>query len=292
MRIAVTGAAGNLGSKLVDHLLAADWCTAVVGLDNRSVAARGAGHIPVAANLADPTDRRWIDALADADALVHFATRNPMPDCTWDEAAESVAMTASLLDGALAAGIGRFVFASSNHVMGGYKDTPLAETIGPGRLTVDLPPSPGTRVTRNGVDSRPVAYGSSKLYGEALSSAKAAASGGRLTAVSVRIGWCQPGDNNPSTINALAKPLAPEEAAVANAAHPRDLAWFLGMWLSNADFCAVMERAIRAGAEAWPAPAIIVNGMSANTDLLWDLEWGRKLIGYQPRDDWKRVIGG
>jgi len=291
MRVAVTGAAGNLGGKLVDHLLAADWCDAVVGLDNRSVAARGAGHTPVVADLADPADSRWRDALAGADALVHFATRNPMPDCTWEEAAESVAMTASLLDGALDSGIRRFVFASSNHAMGGYKDSPLAETIGPGQLATDLPPAPGTRVTRDGVETRPVAYGSSKLYGEALAGAKAAASGGRLSAVSVRIGWCQAAENSPATINALAVPLAPEEAAIANKARPRDLAWFLGMWLSNRDFCAVMERAIRSGTEGWPAAGIVVNGMSANTDTLWDLDWGRKLIGYEPRDDWKRVLG-
>jgi nucleoside-diphosphate-sugar epimerase len=212
-----------------------------------------------------------------------------MPDCTWEEAAESIAMTARLLDNAVASGIGRFVFASSNHAMGGYKDPPLAGTIGPGQLRTDSPPSPGTRVTRNGIESRPTAYGSSKLYGEALATDKAVASGGKLTAVSVRIGWCQPGENDPATINAYAKPLSLEAAKAANRERPGDLAWFLGMWLSNRDFLQVMERAIRSPAAGWPGPGIVVNGMSANTGAVWDLESGRKLIGYAPVDDWTKV---
>ena len=290
MRVAVTGAAGNLGAKLVDHLLTAPWCEAVVGIDMRDVPIASPKHQPVTADLADPNDVRWIDALADCDSIVHFATRNPAPDCTWDEAAESVAMTARLIERAEDVGMGRFVFASSNHVMGGYKDSPLADDLKPGGLTTDLLPSPGTRVTRNGVRDRPTAYGSSKLYGEALAASKAVASGGKLTAVCVRIGWCQRGENNPATINAIASRASPKEIVIANREYPRDLAWFLGMWLSNRDFVSVMERAIRADAAGWPAPAIVVNGMSANTGAVWDLEYGRKTIGYEPQDDWKSIL--
>jgi nucleoside-diphosphate-sugar epimerase len=291
MRIAITGAAGNLGAKLVDHLLAAPWCDAVVGLDRRDVAVASTKHHPVTADLADPNDARWIDSLAGCDSIVHFATRNPAPNCTWNEAAETVAMTARLIDRAADAGMGRFVFASSNHVMGGYKDSPLADDLKPGQLTTDLPPSPGTRVTRNGHRDRPTAYSSSKLYGEALAASKAVATGGKLTAVSVRIGFCQGGENNPATINAIASRATPEEIEAANREHPRDLAWFRGMWLSNRDFLTAMERAIRANSKGWPAPAIVVNGMSANTGAAWDLAFGRRMIGYEPQDDWKRVLG-
>src|SRR5262245_38036013 len=127
MRVIVTGSTGNLGTKLVDHLIAADWCDAVIGIDNRSPATQrtSAKLVDITADLADPTDARWRNAIAGNDALVHFATRNPMPDCSWAEATESLAMTSSLLDAALAGGLRRFVFASSNHVMGGYKDAPL-----------------------------------------------------------------------------------------------------------------------------------------------------------------------
>ncbi len=290
MRVFITGAAGNLGGKLVDHLVSAPWCSGVVGVDTRPSATTAPKLTSVVADLTDPLDARWREALKGCDALVHFATRNSLPNCTWDEATESLAMTASLLDAALATGVRRFVFASSNHVMGGYKDSPLSDTLGPGGLTAETVPSPGTRTTGDGVPTRPVAYGTSKLYGEALVLAKARASGGRLTGVSARIGWCQPGENNPGTINVLALPLPPEETAKHNAAHPQDIAWFRGMWLSNGDFAALMERAIRAESAAWPAPAIIVNGMSANKGTLWDLDAGHRLIGYDPQDDWTKII--
>jgi nucleoside-diphosphate-sugar epimerase len=292
MKVIVTGATGNLGGKLFSHLAMADWCDEVVGIDNRPAAAQTA--LPksrnVIADLTDPTDRRWLDTLAGASALVHFATRNPLPNCTWDEATESLAMTSGLIDAALAADIPRFVFASSNHVMGGYKDQPLAGTLTPGSLTTAMPPQPGTRTTTNGVSTRPNAYATSKLYGEALAVSKARASGGRLTSVSVRIGWCLPGDNDPSAINALALPLPPAEAEAANRANPGELGWFRGMWLSNRDLAGVMERAIRADTAAWPAAGIVVNGMSANTGSVWDIATTRKLIGYVAQDDWTRVI--
>jgi nucleoside-diphosphate-sugar epimerase len=291
MRVIVTGSTGNLGSKLVDHLVAADWCDGVIGIDNRPpVSPRTAAKlVDITADLANPTDTRWRSVIAGNDAIVHFATRNPMPDCSWAEATESLAMTSSLLDAALAGGLSRFVFASSNHVMGGYKDAPLWRNDPPGWLTPDLPAAPGTRTTREGISRRPYAYGTSKLYGEALALAKTRPAKG-MTAVSVRIGWCQPGENDPSSINALAVPLPPAEAAAAGKANPHDLAWFRGMWLSNRDFVAVMESAIRADAANWLEPAIVVNGMSANRGSVWDREAGLRLIGYEARDDWTRVI--
>jgi nucleoside-diphosphate-sugar epimerase len=260
--------------------------------DNRAAADAASGPKAryVVADLTDPGDRRWLDALARADVLVHFATRNPLPNCTWEEATESLVMTAALIDAALAAAVPRLVFASSNHVMGGYKDHPLASKLTAGSLTTAMPPEPGTRTAPNGISARPTAYATSKLYGEALAAAKARASDGRLTSVSVRIGWCMPGENDPAQINALAIPLPPAETAAANAANPGDLAWFRGMWLSNRDFAAVMECAIRADAAGWPAPAIVVNGMSANTGSVWDIATTRRLIGYQAADDWTKVI--
>jgi nucleoside-diphosphate-sugar epimerase len=291
MRVFVAGSTGNLGTKLIGHLAASAWCSGVVAADNRPAAMASGGKVHnVVADLTDPADRRWRDVLAGCDALVHFATRNPLPACTWDEATESLAMTATLLDAVAASGVRRFVFASSNHVMGGYKDKPLADAVGPGELTEETEPSPGTRIVVNGVPTRRNAYATSKLYGENLVLAKCRASDGRMSGVSARIGWCQPGENDPATINALAIPLPVAEALAANAANPADIAWFRGMWLSNGDFVHLMERSIRADAAAWPTPAVVVNGTSRNTGSVWSLTAGWRLIGYDPQDDWTRRL--
>ena len=111
-------------------------------------------------------------------------------------------MTANLAGAAGDAGVKRLVFASSNHVMGQYKDPPLADGIGPGELTTDREPGPGTRWQVGEETVQGTAYGVAKLMGERACSAAASLSDGTLTCVSVRIGWCQPGENRPQTITA------------------------------------------------------------------------------------------
>ncbi|WP_210247582.1 NAD-dependent epimerase/dehydratase family protein [Salinarimonas soli] len=283
--VLVTGGSGNLGGKLVRHLIAAPWCQAIVSLDVPGQEAPEAGHpkvTAVAVDLADPADTRWREALAGVDAVVHLAAQNPYPDAPWPDAAASMDMTLNLLAAAQATGLRRFVFASSNHVMGQYKDEPLAGTIGPGRLTPELAPGPGTRWFDGQRMVQGVAYGVSKLVGERACVAAAAATGGRLTAVAVRIGWCQPGENRPETLNAAGLPGAPPRT---DPDAERDLRWFRGMWLSNRDYAHLMERALVAAPDGWPAPGIVVNGMSANGGMAWSLEATRRHLGYAPQDD-------
>ena len=47
----------------------------------------------------------------------------------------------------------------------------------------------------------------------------------------------------------------------------------------------MMECALRAEATQWPARAIVVNGMSANRGMPWDIAMTARLIGYEPEDD-------
>jgi nucleoside-diphosphate-sugar epimerase len=243
----------------------------------------------VEADLSDPADRRWRAALEQAEGVVHLAAKNPNPDSSWDDAAVSFDMTLHVTQAAAAAGVRRLVFASSNHVMGRYKDTPLADGLAPGGLLPSLIPGPGTRWFNGREIIDGVAYATSKLMGERLCVATAALSAGAFTTVSVRIGWCQPGDNDPATINSTGVAGA---ASTSGPDSERDLRWFRNMWLSDRDYGAVMLRALRADASTWPAPGIVVNGMSANAGMPWDLEAGRSLIGYAPRDDvWLRVPG-
>jgi hypothetical protein len=54
------------------------------------------------------------------------------------------------------------------------------------------------------------------------------------------------------------------------------------MWLSNRDFCHLMERCLVADL---PERFLIVNGMSDNTGMRWDIEPTRRILGYRPQDD-------
>jgi nucleoside-diphosphate-sugar epimerase len=289
--ILITGAGGNLGRKLIAHLLRSEWCAEVIAVD-RSLASLEAAPEDarvrrVEADLKDPKDRRWREALSGTDGIVHLAAQNPDPDAPWTDAAASFDMTLHVVQGAAAAGVKRLVFASSNHAMGRYKDSPLADGLAPGTLRTDLAPGPGTRWFNGREIVDGVAYATSKLMGERLCVAAASLSGGTFSTVAVRIGWCQPGENDPRTINSSGVAGAgPVESPDAE----RDLRWFRNMWLSNRDFIAVMERALLADATGWPTPGIVVNGMSGNTRMPWDVDTTRRLIGYEPQDDvWRHL---
>lgn len=288
--VLITGGRGNLGHKLAAHLLSTGRSRRVVCLDRP-----GAPLLPpqeglaqVDLDLGSPGPDALRRALEGVDAVVHLAA-SPSPETPWDVSAVSFEMTLRLAQLAASCGVRRLVFASSNHAMGRYKDPPFADRVGPGELGPGTPRAPGTLFRKETGLFDGIAYGATKLLGEHACSIAAETSGGRLTSVSVRIGWCQGGENRPETISAEGG--AKDRGAVDPAEEARALRWFRNMWLSNRDFLQVMERALLADASGWPAPGIVVNGMSANRGMAWDLETGRRLIGYEPQDDIWRELG-
>ena len=64
------------------------------------------------------------------------------------------------------------------------------------------------------------------------------------------------------------------------------------MWLSNADLAGLFLAAVTANSRAWPAPGIVVNGMSANRGMDWDMSAATQWLGYQPQDDLYTQISG
>ena len=58
--------------------------------------------------------------------------------------------------------------------------------------------------------------------------------------------------------------------------------WFRQMWLSDRDFLHLMDCCLCA---PLPEPFLIVNGMSANTGMRWDVTTARTVLGYAPQDD-------
>ena len=118
---------------------------------------------------------------------------------------------------------------------------------GTDRLTTDMDPHPVNP------------YGVSKLVGERLGRSYHERWG--LPVVCFRIGYCQRGENLPGGTMNMGS-------------------WGQLMWLSNRDLCQGMERAVTAENVGFA----VLNLMSDNPGMRWDIETTRRVIGYAPRD--------
>lgn len=243
--VLVTGAAGNLGAKLATHLASR---TRLVLVD------RAASAGVLAADLSRWGE--WTGHLKGVEAVVHLAG-NPVAYHDWpDLIGPNIDAMLNVYEAAAAAGVRRVVFASSNHVMGGYQDGP------PIPITEQLPPKPGLRYFADSAERFSGAYAATKLLGERVGRQYAHTHG--LEVVAVRLGWVWRGMNTPGHL--------PAERGE----------WFRQMWLSDRDFLQLMDCCLAA---PLPEPFLIVNGMSANTGMRWDLSTARTVLGYRPRDD-------
>jgi uronate dehydrogenase len=251
--VLITGASGNLGTKLRRHL---------EGRCELRLLDRDAhGERQILPCDLSRWKTQWVDAFRGADVVVHLAA-DACAYQRWPELiGPNIDSTLNVFQAAAGAGVARVIYASSNHVFADYKHDP-----GPRLLTPDMEPRPGTRYFVDGQERESFAYAATKLFGERVGKCFAEAYG--RTVIAVRIGWVRPGSNRAEDI-----PREREE-------------WFRLIWLSDRDFCQLMEKCIRA---AVPPGFHVINGMSANTGTRWDLSAARKLVGYEPVDDITRV---
>jgi uronate dehydrogenase len=168
--VAITGAAGNIGSDYATHASGRFRLrlTDRPGSDWGELASYG----DIAeADLADPHAlQRVFDGV---DTVVHLAA-NPSPVATWEQVHETnIVGTYNVMSAAKAAGCRRVVYASSVHAVTGYG-------VGHQVRTTD-PVNPGD------------IYGVSKCFGEALGRYLAEQEG--LSVIAVRIGAYQPIEN-------------------------------------------------------------------------------------------------
>jgi nucleoside-diphosphate-sugar epimerase len=249
--IVVTGAAGNLGSKL-RAALAGRYALRLVDKE-------ADGDSEIATFDLSVWSDAWADLLMGSHAVVHLAA-NSKADAPWEELlAPNIDALFNVFHASVRAGVRRVIVASSNHVMGGYQNN-----CAPGKLTTDLVPRPGTQYFAYGAPRDSSAYGATKLFAERAGRWYAERFG--LSVIAVRIGWVRPGENRPEDL-------------------PADRGdWFRQMWLSNRDFCHLMECCLEAD-EAIRFK--VVNGMSNNQGMPWDLEHTRRVVGYRPQDGWK-----
>ena len=122
--------------------------------------------------------------VSQSDIIIHFAANNPFPDATWQESID----TLDMLNNVLLSCTNplnlennkktRIIFASSNHVMGGYrsqggtlsraKDNGYTSTASLDPDTVPL--NPGTKIElKNGYKMDATPYAMPKVFGERLS---------------------------------------------------------------------------------------------------------------------------
>ncbi len=170
--VLITGAAGNIGQKLI-----AAWKDQYQLILIDSI--ESPKHDIIVADLSI-RDEEWTSYFEEVDVVVHLAA-NPNEFASWEELENpNLDVLSNVFLASALGGVDRIVFASSNHVMGGYRE------LGDMPITVDLPARPGN------------AYGASKLMGERLGMAIAEAFG--MSFVALRLGWCQRGINRPDAL--------------------------------------------------------------------------------------------
>jgi len=297
--VLVTGCLGNLGWKATLQLASDERFDRVLACDLGQPTEEQAEQLPVLpsvefvrCDLSKWQDLRWRGRILDADMVLHFAAQNPFPEASWQDVAISMDITNHITTALLASvKPQRLVCISSNHVMGRYKDSLFGKLDSAGGLRTDLEPGVGT-IWNTGIkviDS--TGYATVKLAGERTCRTVSEASNGRITSVSVRIGWCQPGENHPSTLSAAGSiTIERTDEKAKDPSLVETDRWFQEMWLSNADFSQVIEKSLTASDESWPSPSIIVNGMSHNSGMVWSLEEGKNWLDYVPVDDVYQIL--
>lgn len=279
-RVVITGGRGNIGAKLCRHFLEQGLTPHVI--ENEEFAALGErvdGSALTVANL-DVLEEEWQSCFDGAAAVVHLSAVNPYGTATWNQAGESLRQSCNVFNTAVRRGVPRVVFASSNHVMGGYKEC------GGGELLPDHSnlifgnsiPLVGTKGMINETPFDYTPYASAKFAAEQL--ATALGNDGSTSFVSLRIGWCQPGENLQETCNAAGHP--GEKCAQVHSGDPRTdtrilNAWFKNMWLSNEDLCRYFTAALHVPLPSHGGHAIL-NAMSANKGSRWDLSETKRVL--------------
>lgn len=244
-KVLVTGISGRIGQLVCEHL---GERYDISGLDRNAF-----DGVPT--RVADIAEFNAIEtAFEGMDVVIHLAG-NPSPRAAWEATLEAnIVGTRNVFEAARRAGVKRIVYASSHHVAGffGLKQDPW-KSVYEGRIGEIRQPLPllGTDLIRP--DSY---YGVSKAFGESLGSYFHDAFG--ISVICLRIGWV----------------MTPDDPSFSAAS--------LSLWLSHRDTIQLFQKSVEAPATVGFA---IINGESNNRLGIWDLEPGRRILGYFPEDD-------
>jgi L-arabinose 1-dehydrogenase [NAD(P)+] len=249
--IAINGAAGNVGRVLL------------AGFDGHEVTPLTYDdEDDIDGIVCDVLDREaFTEALAGQDVLIHLAG-NASAYADWDDVREvNIDGVYNAYEAAVANGLDRVVYASSNHAvnMADVADPSEPETMKPNAPTVSAD-----------IDARPDSYyGVTKVAGEAIGNYYAARHG--IEVVHARIGWLMSREELEGTQEDPDHPCPGAYARFARA-----------MWLSHRDCRDLLERAATADLQENPVTA---HGVSRNDERYLSLTETQRALGYRPRDN-------
>lgn len=254
-RIALTGAAGNVGREVLNafddaHDVVPFTHTETENIDSETL---------------DITDRQEVfDKLDGFDVVIHLAGASS-PSAGWEVVVETnVHGTKHVLDAAVENGTDRVVFASSNHAVGTYN---AADPADPESMTIGYAHS----IDANAPIQPDSYYGVSKAACEGLTRYYANRHG--IEIINVRIGWYM---NEEDLRKEAGGEVKPETERFARAT-----------WLSPRD-CRNVHR--RAAIADLPVNPLTVNAVSRNDQRFHSITETMRTIGYRPRDNADEVL--
>ncbi len=252
--IAITGASGTVGRATLETLRSHG--------HNLTLLSRSE-HEDLETTTLDVSNYEPFEAaLTDETVLIHLAA-NPDPEAEWDALeGPNIRGAYNAFEAAVANGLERVVFASSNHAVNMANTTaptePETTVEQPRTVRPDYPPSPDTY------------YGVTKVFGEAMGSYYAARTD--LEVVNCRIGWL----------------LTPEE--LREKCRQREAPgerYARAMWLSHDDCGHLLERCASAPLEE---SVVTVHGISNNSERFLSLTETMHALEYRPQDDSAAVL--
>ena len=258
--VLITGANGLIGNLVYAHLATLPDRYSPYGNARRretSDRVTGAIYTPIPEDRLRIADLRDFDAMQRAvegmDVIVHMAADASGHSGYKSVLNNNVIGTHNVFEACRLAGVKRVIFASTNQVVFGYRDTEPYKSLFALRFD-DVDPKTIQPVTHD-QPARPLNdYAVSKVYGEALAHQYAFAHG--LSCIALRIGWVTHDD-----------------------ALPHPAARFL--WCSKRDIVQLVMRCIEAPASL---RFDVFFGQSNNPYNFVDIEHPRHVLGYEPQD--------
>lgn len=259
MKVLLTGASGKIASALTE--LPFDWILSDIKANENSK------HPFIKADLSIKGDCQKI--CADVEAIVHLGGSSST-ESTWDEVLNNnICGTKNLFDAALEKGVRRIIYASSNHVMGGYEKKYEAFYHSE---VIKTDPLKGNHLFWP--DSF---YGVSKLFGEGLGRYYHSWFG--LEFISLRLGSVlDPDHDHPYGYADIRKEEL--QGYIKEEEYNALVNRLRATWLSRRDFKDLVKKALEADVKFG-----IYNGLSANNRRWFDLKEATEELGYKPQDN-------